>query len=236
MKHSTTQSLRITGLLAGLLLSALTGAQVSSPAVAPFAGGVGGGDDNALSQLFALPTELIAFGAEATTEGVTVRWVTGRTIAVDRFVVEESVDGRTFTDRAVRAALTTDTGSAYAADLRRPEATQVTYRLRVEEADGTHWYSELTHLAFTGSGWSLTPLANPVAGDRLAVRVGGLRPGESGMFEVSTFGGRVVHSAYFVATDDRRDLTVPHRLPPGTYAVVVVRQDGSRLTDKVVVR
>jgi extracellular elastinolytic metalloproteinase len=170
-----------------------------------------------------LPVELVSF--TATAEGrtaVRLAWATASEVNSARFEVERSLDGTSFQlVGAVAAAGTTVTAHAYGLrDAALPLGiSQLYYRLRQVDQDGTAHYSVVRPVTLAGAlaGLSLSP--NPVHGGAATLR--GAVPGTQAT--VLDALGRVVCSAAVDATG-----TATLALPPGLATGVYVVRAGAQ--------
>ncbi|MBB4080330.1 hypothetical protein GGR28_002964 [Lewinella aquimaris] len=200
-------------------------------------GGVAGGDDFEMLSDASLPVDLVSFAAEATTtDRVTVSWETEYEADLYGFSVEYSPDGVEYQQVAWQAPAAKDGRGHYVQELPRPAGTVAYYRLRVEEADGTSWNSDLSHLRFTTDGWSVSPAVNPVVGNRATFKVAGVTAGESLAVRVVDLNGRVVHHGICPDTGRSEHLRLSLELNPATYVVTFRRDDGRHQSHKLVVR
>jgi hypothetical protein len=108
-----------------------------------------------------LPVQLTSFGATRQAGGVQVAWATASEKNSDYFVVERSLDGRTFASVArVAAHGTTAQAHAYASLDGPAPAALLYYRLRQADLDGTVAYSPVVTVAATDGAtaeFALTP-------------------------------------------------------------------------------
>lgn len=121
------------------------------------------GSTNPATSINPLLVQLTHFAATRAANGVRVAWVTASQVNSARFVVERSLDGRTFEDVAsVPAPGSTTHPHAYASLDRYAPAGRLYYRLRQVDADGTATYSTTAAVAATAGGPAeLTLSPNP---------------------------------------------------------------------------
>jgi hypothetical protein len=102
---------------------------------------------NAFAAINPLPVTLSYFAATRTASGVQVAWATASEQSSDYFVVERSLDGRTFASEAhVAAHGTTAQGHTYASLDAAAPAALLYYRLRQVDLDGAVAYSPVATL------------------------------------------------------------------------------------------
>jgi endoglucanase Acf2 len=162
-----------------------------------------------------LPVTLLDFSAQAQTAAVGLAWHTASEVRSARFEVERSLDGVGFTTLASVAARGTSTAaSAYAyRDAALPTgASQLYYRLRQVDLDGTATYSPVRTVALAKAG-GLALFPNPA---HTTATLTGAEPGSA--VQVLDALGRSVA----IATADAAGtatLALPTGLPSGVYVV-----------------
>lgn len=118
-----------------------------------------------------LPVELVSFTAErANATAVAVTWRTASEKDNAGFVVERSLDGRTFTDASnyITGAGTSPEAHSYAFTDAAAPAQELYYRLRQRDTDGTTSYSAIATVRAAASAPTLELAPNPA---HAAVRV-----------------------------------------------------------------
>ncbi len=145
-----------------------------------------------------LPVQLVGFAAARQGGGVQVTWATASEKNSDYFVVERSLDGRTFARVArVAAQGTTAQGHAYASLDGTAPAARLYYRLRQVDLDGTVAYSPVATVAATEVELTLAP--NPAR--------------ESVSFETATPTAYGVRNALGQLVASGTTVAGPNRLP-----------------------
>lgn len=119
-----------------------------------------------------LPLNLLAFTGNKQTEGVALKWETADEKNIQGFVIERAVDGEHFEATGLVAALNIPTANSYQfLDKTAPaSASRLYYRLRINEQDGTHNYSQTVMVYQDNNkqaGFYASP--NPVKGDVLSI-------------------------------------------------------------------
>jgi endoglucanase Acf2 len=162
-----------------------------------------------------LPVTLLDFTAQTQGNAVALAWHTASEVNTARFEVERSLDGTAFTTLGSVAARGTSTvASAYASrDASLPAgASQLYYRLRQVDQDGTATYSPVRTVALAAAG-GLALFPNPA---RTSATLTGAKPGTA--VQLLDALGRTVATttadAAGVAT-----LRLPAGLPSGVYVV-----------------
>jgi hypothetical protein len=119
--------------------------------VSSFAGGGGGG---ITVNNEALPVKLVSFTGKPENGVVKLNWTVASEINVERFDIEASVDGRTFTSIGkVQAKGTTSSTIDYNYnDVKVNHESFKFYKLVVYDKDGKKTYSEVIKVSLNGSG------------------------------------------------------------------------------------
>lgn len=161
-----------------------------------------------------LPVELLFFDAEATDAKVRLSWATATEHESDRFVVQRSGEGSTWTDAIeVRAAGNSSTRIDYTAIDAAPLNGLSYYRLAQLDRDGVRNYSNAVPVTFTQAG---EPVLRPNPSRGL---VSLALPGWHGKAVVEVIDGRG-HRAKILHVDAEGFNTLDLRdLPEGTYLV-----------------
>jgi len=165
-----------------------------------------------------LPVELAAFTAQAQGTGALLRWTTASEANNARFEVESSPDGTGFTQLGTVAGAGSSTQAhSYAftdEHVARYAASQVYYRLRQVDLDGTASYSPVRTVVLTGAGAGLALYPNPARGE--AATLIGAAPGT--VVTVLDALGRPVATATADAAGSAA-LALPTGTPAGVYVV-----------------
>jgi hypothetical protein len=173
-----------------------------------------------------LPVLLTSFTATAGASGpVRLAWATASEVNSQAFEVERSLDGVAFSKVGqVAAAGTTTTARTYALlDAQLPTgASQLYYRLRQVDQDGTAHYSPVRAVALAAASTGLSLYPNPAQGG--AATLLGAAPGT--VVTVFDAVGRAVATA---PADASGTAALPGGLPAGVY-VVRAGQQALRLT------
>ncbi len=104
------------------------------------------------SALIVLPVELLDFTAVVEEAGVLLRWLTVSEEHNDRFIVERSIDGRTFTALGtVKGQGNSRVAVTYRFVDTSPHTGTAYYRLRQMDVDGAESYSNAIAVASAGS-------------------------------------------------------------------------------------
>lgn len=166
-----------------------------------------------------LPVELVAFEAEATTEGVLLQWRTGTERNSDHFMVERSTDGISFRPVATVAAAGESLSQRHYETMdHAPENGMNYYRLRMVDQDGTEQLSSwaVVHRRPETARPQVYP--NPNRGNLLHTR--NTVPGSTLQLHSPT--GVLVHQSTI-----RDDRVVLPETAPGLYLGLIIAPDGT---------
>jgi len=176
-----------------------------------------------------LPVELLSFNARQIAHHVDLTWQAQAIGASERFVVEHSLNA---VDFHALGALAADDASAGTTDYwwehKDPAAGTNYYRLRMEDTDGGHTFSDVVPVEFKSAMHLLTPRPNP-ANNAIHLDI----PLEAaGVFEVrlTDASGRAVRSLLGNTGNGRNtiDMTLDG-LDAGSYIVQVWNNTGVTL-------
>jgi hypothetical protein len=162
-----------------------------------------------------LPVTLLDFTAQAQGIAVALAWHTASEVNSARFEVERSLDGTAFTTLgsvAARGTSTAATAYAYRDAALPAGATQLYYRLRQVDLDGTATYSPVRNVALANAG-GLALFPNPA---HTMATLTGAGPGSA--VQLLDALGRLVATATADAAGTAT-LTLPAGLPSGVYVV-----------------
>jgi hypothetical protein len=165
-----------------------------------------------------LPVTLTQFTAQTQGRGVQLAWTTASEVNSDHFVVERSLDGRAFSPlQTVPAAGNSTTPRAYAfldSQAQSSGATQLYYRLRSVDHDGSSAYSPVQAVTLAPAAGGLALFPNPIA-DGATTLVGA---SAGARVQVLDALGRVVTTATADAAGTAH-LTLPVGVAGGVYVV-----------------
>jgi chitodextrinase len=125
------------------------GSHAAEFAVTSFSGGGAGVTVNGAT----LPVKLISFNGKPENTGVMLRWIVASEINVERFDIEASADGRTFTTIGkVQAKGATTTTNEYSYNHVKVNAESIRfYKIVTVDKDGKKSYSEVIKVSFAGA-------------------------------------------------------------------------------------
>ncbi|NDK57611.1 T9SS type A sorting domain-containing protein [Pontibacter fetidus] len=187
-----------------------------------------------------LPVELLSFKGKATQSGIDLEWETASEKDNDRFEVERSQDGKTFSKIGeVAGAGTTSIKQNYDYTDYVSNTGTFHYRLRQIDFDGTTSYSKIVSVrlkALPGGG-KLAVYPNPALGSIVTVSVAGTGADvNGGILQIVDMSGRQMYVHQVAA--GTRQLKVQLQelgLPKGMYVVNLV-QGTDKQTQKLIIQ
>ena len=202
----------------------------------------GGGNDFAIDDiilstcLIILPVDLVSFKGTPEPGAILLDWETAREQNTTGFVVERSTGNNQFDSIGEVPALMRSTGGTYHfTDNSVPQATDVTYRLKIVDIDGNSSYSPLVVVAGTTLPLeSLSVGPNPASYSATLYMVAA----EAGSVQVSLWNmaGERVNAQTFSVSKGQNSLSLPsiNRLAKGVYVVRMVSENRTASTKLLV--
>jgi hypothetical protein len=181
-----------------------------------------------------LPVQLVGFTAKAQGAAVALAWYTASEVNSDRFDIERSTDGTTFSKLgAVAAQGTTSQAHAYGfRDMALPAGAAVLYyRLRQVDLDGSAHYSPVRAVALAAgaAAWGAEAYPNPWR-EQLHVQLAGLGAGPVGLVLYDALGKQVL--SHTATSGQLVVLPDAGRLPAGVY-YLRIKQEGQQQVIKL---
>jgi hypothetical protein len=170
-----------------------------------------------------VPVTLLSFSGRRAGSSNALLWTTASEANTDRFVVERSTDGVTYTAIGeVKAAGNSQSHRTYAYNDNRPATGKNFYRLKMADLDATYKYSNVVLLYDQARGGLLSLQPNPTAhgGNSLLV-IDGAEPG-AGVVTIATATGQMVKEMKLANMGGLTQITLPSNgLAAGTYFVTL---------------
>ena len=181
-----------------------------------------------------LPVELVSFTGKEQNGLVKLSWVTASELNNDYFIVEHSVDGRSFEEIAeVEGAGTTQEKQSYSFLHRRPVYPSNYYRLKQVDFDGVYEYSDIILV-------SLNPMMeekeldfvlypNPTSSNAVNIRLNQVDFAEPLVIEVINLNGKRIYTRRYDSIDLYNDieLNFGYGATRGMYIVKLIQDSGS---------
>jgi hypothetical protein len=202
------------------------GNMILSQAVAfgPFLGGVADGYAGLLiPNVTVLPLGLLTFEGRAAGAANLLFWKTQKEDGLAHFGLERSADGRTFVPLAQLKAMGNGGGTDYDFTDGQSLTGRNYYRLKLQDADGSHTYSNVVLLIReSDAGPSLVLFPNPA---RQSLRLQHERLPDGTVGRVIDARGSVIWQASITSGSHTVDLPVD-RWTPGTYLLHLAAPNG----------
>ena len=161
--------------------------------VGEFAGGNSNVQTQATGTGAPLPVKLSTFKGVQTSGGIELQWTNLTESDVARYIVERSVDGRSFTSLSTVQARNAGGAASYTQLDGAPVAGTNFYRLQVVELSGRVSYSGIVRITPGSTGGVLDIYPNPLQGNVLGLQAGNLPKGNYTVKIYSSI-GQVVES------------------------------------------
>jgi hypothetical protein len=181
-----------------------------------------------------LPVELLSFNAVSKSNQVELNWVTATEINNEKFVIERSLNGSTWNEIGqVKGSGNSSTLLQYNFTDSQPNtsASQVYYRLKQIDFDGTFAYSKLQVVKMTKiSAQEITLVANPVK-DKIQLNLNGNNL-QQAVLEIITLNGIKVQTSTLSENEAAAGINVSN-LAPGMYIYRITGQLGLTSTGRM---
>jgi hypothetical protein len=184
----------------------------------------------------ALPLTLLSFTGTAKPQGALLQWRTSNEVNVKHFELERSTDGRRFSAIATIRATNGSAVHQYQytdADFVQLPSTQLYYRLRMVDIDGSHSYSQVVLLRKELAQVRISTYPNPVR-QQLQVQLETPFAAQY-QLQLTDLQGRLLLQRQQTVQPGTTSLTIPtQQLPQGLYLLVVRSSDGQQQEFKIV--
>ena len=145
---------------------------------------------------------------------ISVKWTIENEINIEKYTVEHSADGRTFTAVANRVATN---ANAYTQKDEQPLTSDNYYRIKAQSIDGKLQYSAIVKVAMEKANSSISVYANPVVNKTVQVQFTN-QPAGSYNVQISNSAGQVIYNGTAKINDSVSATSII--LPPTTAAGV----------------
>lgn len=184
-----------------------------------------------------LPVSLTKFEGVISEKQVQLKWVTVQETNSDYFVVERSLDAKSWREIGTLSAQEKSTSTVkYELKDGYPVSGLNYYRLKMVDRDGSYAYSDIKVVRFVDGALLALSYPNPVSNE-LFIESTYLIGAEG--FQISDVQGRLLVNESLVTTavkkSEKRSVNVSS-WNEGVYLVTVINKDGSRIQDRVIIR
>jgi len=187
---------------------------------------VSDGENELTSQVFSftmagvVPVNLLDFTGKAENKQVKLNWKTATEGNSNRFDVERSTDGRSFTKIAeVAAKGNSNSIQQYNSYDANPANGINHYRLKMVNNDGSFTYSRVIHVSMNDKAKGFDIYPNPVSGNEINIVFTNDVKGKA-TIRVHDINGRLRVNTTQMANNN--NLQLKHNLPPGMYIISIM--------------
>jgi hypothetical protein len=189
-------------------------------------------------QLQVLPVSITRIIAKRSTDkSVMVNWNVEQEINMEKYEVERSLDGHSFSKIGTITNLQNNTGSKIY-ELRDMNAgtSELYYRIKELSSGGQVQYSSIAKVSSINLNGTISIYPNPVVDKTINIRFRNLAAGQYPVKLFSTQ-GQVVYTAVFTIKNENQDHQVKKmNLAPGIYTLDIISPDGNHFTQQVFVK
>jgi|GEM_PF-2223447 len=180
-----------------------------------------------VANLDALPLSLAAVKAYQSGTGIKLDWATSTEINTDKFIVEKSADGTSFTTLGtVTAKGNSITLSNYSLFDAAPVTGNNYYRLKMIDKDGSYTYSVILKVAIGKVKTEVVIAPNPVKGNQLNVQLNSFEKGTYNVNVYNNVGQLMLNKVInHEGGSAAQVLNLPAQIKTGTYQVVITGTD-----------
>ena len=166
-----------------------------------------------------LPVRFLSFRiVKYDNTSVLITWQTASEQQNDHFVVEKSLDGRTFIELTrVKGQGTTSSTSNYKAMDYQPQTGNNYYRIKQTDADGTSTYTPVSSIQFSTTGTSISVFPNPT-NNMLTLQTDAVA---NTLYQITDLTGNLIQSNRIFS--NRMQINIG-QLPAGTYILNILRE------------
>lgn len=189
---------------------------------------------NSAEQL--LPVTFGSTRAYKSEKGINVDWVTLTEVNVEKYFIEKSVDGQTFSAVATMASKLANTAfNNYTWLDASIGSNNNFYRIRAVEKSGVEKYSQIVRVTSTKINSGISVFPNPSRGNTLSLQFSNV---ENGKYTMNLYNlqGQVVYKGsveYSGNTRGTQTITIPQSITGGTYRLQMANQNAI-ISSKVV--
>ncbi|GAC1426007.1 MAG: hypothetical protein NVSMB7_02520 [Chitinophagaceae bacterium] len=170
----------------------------------------------------ALPAVWLGFTAEAVNGNAVLNWKTADEINVDRYTVEDSFNGISFTAVGSLAANNFTGENKYTFTDNGLAPGIHYYRIRRTDKDGKSEFSDIKSVKITTTGGNIQVRPNPVTGAALVLTVSVQQSSKTNVQVMSADGKVIVHQNVNLSTGNNIINVNISSVPPGIYLVQVL--------------
>jgi hypothetical protein len=182
-----------------------------------------------------LPANLVNVKAYQKGTAIQVEWTSLTELNVDRFEVEKSTDGQTFTTLGTIQARGNSTGHVnYSLPDHAAQGGSNYYRIKAIDKNGTAQYSSVVRVNVGSSNRSITVYPNPVTTNTISLQLSNLERGKYTVTLTNKLGQQLYYSVIeHNGGSSTQTLRINSSFPKGSYQLQVIGDD-VRMTKQLI--
>jgi len=175
-----------------------------------------------------LPINLLSFEAIKQAKKVLLQWTTDNELNADKYIVERSADGITYTAIGNVPAYNNSNKNNYSLADNQPLSGLNFYRLKMMDIDGSYRYSPVRRVNFNNAGDDFSIYPNPVSADKIYVSSTG-NMNSAVIFDAA---GRLIKLFTLKGRSNTLDVS---GIAKGTYQLKVFTENATH-TEKMIIQ
>jgi hypothetical protein len=175
-----------------------------------------------------LPVNLLSFEAVKQTKKVLLQWTTDNEVNADKYIVERSADGVTYTSLGNVPAYNNGNKNNYSFTDMQPFTGLNFYRLKIMDIDGSFRNSPIRKINFDNAGDDFTIYPNPVTGNKLFITSSG-NINSAVLFDAA---GRLIK---LFTLKGRSNILDVSGIAKGTYQIKIFTENAAH-TEKIIIQ
>ena len=180
-----------------------------------------------------LPLKLLTFTGEKVNNIVNLNWTTSNEKNLESFEIEKSSDLKVFTKIGSVIAKNINEKNIYSfVDLNKNEKSQIYYRLKMIDFDGSLSFSKVIFIANETNKENLKILGNPIIDKNIHFEFNDLQ-----LSSVSVLNSQGKLLKFELSEDNGKyKLSFNSNLPAGIYILTLSNKNGEKFSEKVIVK
>src|SRR5579871_1661672 len=172
-----------------------------------------------------LPVNDIAFNGSLENGNVQLRWTTAQAFNASQFIVERSIDGKTFD--AIGTVNVSSTNDISSSEYFFSDVNSVTgknyYRLRIVQLNLSYTYTNIVEVDKKGITADISVMPNPVA-DVFRIKFNNASSGNYNISLINPEGKIIFNNSYLISVGDIKTIQRPAGILTGVYFLVIQKQ------------
>lgn len=186
-----------------------------------------------------LPVSILDISAKRNSDKTnTVNWKVANEYNLQHYTVEKSIDGRNFAGLGMQFPVTNNGGNAaYSFIDQAPFAGVNFYRVKSTSNNGQIQFSNIVKVYPEAMDMEIVIHPNPVIDNTINVVLKNLQPGIYTFQLTNTIGQVILTKEQFINQAEYIELIKPAaKFSPGTYQLLIIKPDGTKETQQVIVQ